>query len=144
MAINDYGEVVLDESVIDNETGEASKGKSKLDEFAGTPKRAQKKRAEAKPQASDPEDVAAPTVEDYLDDIANVPTIEGLDHKFAQAPEHYKNDAAAMAQLTLAKTERKKALEAPEAEVTPPQPGSSKKLFAKPGVRLRKQPSAFP
>jgi len=132
VAINDYGEVVIDDTaVIDNETGEV-KQKSKLDEFAGAAKKAPKKRSEAKPQAAAPEtaeDVAAPTVEDYLEDIANVPTVEGLDHKFEQASLNYKDDAAAMAQLTLAKTKRKKALEAPKEEVIPPQPGSGKKLF---------------
>jgi hypothetical protein len=72
-------------------------------------------------------------ITDFLDDIANVPTIEGLDHKFAQASAQFKSDAESMAKLTLAKTERKKALESPKAELTPPQPGSSKKLFQKPG-----------
>jgi recombination protein RecT len=128
VAINDYGEVIIDDTVIDNETGEVGKTKGKLDEFAGTQKKTRKR---ATAQAStESEDVAPPTVEDYLEDIANVPTAEGLDHKFAQASEHYKDDAAAMAQITLARTERKKALEAPKAEVVPPQPG--KKLFEKP------------
>jgi recombination protein RecT len=133
VAINDYGEVVIDDTVIENEPGEATKGKSKLDEFAGAPKRGPRKRAEAKTQAaSETETVAAPSVEDYLEDIANAPTAEGLDFKFAEASLHYNEDAAAMAQLTLAKTERKKALEVPQGEVVPPQPGSGKKLFAHP------------
>jgi recombination protein RecT len=131
VAINDYGEVVIDDTVIDNETGEQGKPKGKLDEFGGTLKRTGgKKRAQAQTSTSETEDVAAPTVEDYLEDIANVPTVEGLDHKFTQASEHYKDDAAAMAQFTLARTERKKALEVPKADVPPPQPGSGKKLFA--------------
>src|ERR1035441_1335712 len=41
----------------------------------------------------------------YLDDIANVPTVEGVDHKFAEASGYYKDDAATMAQLTLARSE---------------------------------------
>ncbi len=131
VVINDYGEVVIDDTVIDNETGEETKGKGKLDEFAGTAKRGPKKKVEPKAQATSeqPEDIASPSVEDYLEDIGNMPTLEAIDRKFAQASEHYKDDAAAMAQLTLAKTERKKALEAPKEEVAPPQPGSGKKLF---------------
>lgn len=71
-----------------------------------------------------------PTLADYLDDFANVPTVEGLDHKFSQATAQFKDDAPALAQLTLAKTERKKALEAPAEEVKPKESGG-KKLFEK-------------
>ena len=56
--------VVLDDTIIDNETGEQGKPKGKLDEFGGTPKRtAGKKRAQAQTTTSETEDVAAPTVE---------------------------------------------------------------------------------
>jgi hypothetical protein len=56
--------VVIDDTIIDNETGEQGKPKGKLDEFGGTPKRtAGKKRAQAQTTTSETEDVAAPTVE---------------------------------------------------------------------------------
>ena len=142
--ITEYGEIVMgsDEvgGVIDNDAADGGK-KSKLDEFAGTPKKT-KRRAQTQATTSEAEDTEAPTVEDYLEDFANVPTAEGLDHKFAQASEHYKDDAAAMAQFTLARTERKKALEAPKTEATPPQPGGGKRLFQHTDEEKERLPSA--
>jgi RecT family len=73
-----------------------------------------------------------PTLQDWLDDITNIPTPEGLDHKFAQASEQFKGDANAMAQLTLAKTQRKQALSKPKEEA--PVGSGSRKLFEKPAT----------
>src|SRR5258708_37548243 len=56
VAINDYGEVIIDDTtgVIENESAYDDKAKSKLDEFGGAPKRSTtgKKRTEARPQAA--------------------------------------------------------------------------------------------
>jgi hypothetical protein len=71
-----------------------------------------------------------PCLQDWIDDIASAPSADGVDHKHAQASEQFQSDANAMAQLTLAKTQRKQALAKPaETEVG----SASRKLFQKAG-----------
>lgn len=59
-------------------------------------------------------DSSPPSVEDWIDDISNAPTAEGVDHKFAQATEQFKSNPEHMASLTLARTQRKQQLAKPE------------------------------
>jgi hypothetical protein len=75
-------------------------------------------------------DSSPPSLQDWLDDIANAPTAEGVDHKYGQAAEQFLKDHSAMAALTLAKTQRKQALAKPKVEPKEGEIGSStRKLF---------------
>ena len=73
-----------------------------------------------------------PTLQDWLDDIANAPTAAGVDHKYGQATDHFLTDHGAMAAITLARTQRKQALaQATKAEPKPEVAAGSRKLFEK-------------
>jgi recombination protein RecT len=113
-----FGEIVIqgEEGVIEGTAETVDKTHAgKLDQFAG----------QTADQGAGNSSPPALTLEDWLEDIANTPTPEGVDHKFGQASEQFHADAGAMAQLTLAKTQRKQALAAPKTEVG----SSSRKLF---------------
>ena len=56
-------------------------------------------------------DSSPPSLQDWIDDIANTPTVEGVDYKYGQASDQFLADPNAMAKLTLAKTQRKQALQ---------------------------------
>lgn len=49
-------------------------------------------------------------LEDWLEDIANVPTVDGLKHKFSQAQELFKSNPEALAEIINAKDIRKSQL----------------------------------
>jgi len=59
-------------------------------------------------------DSSPPSLRDWLDDIAAAPTPEGVDQKYGHASEQFLADHNAMAQLTLARTQRKQVLAKPE------------------------------
>jgi len=75
-------------------------------------------------------DPSPPSLQDWIDDIAAAPTAEGVDHKYGQASEQFLSDSNAMAQLTLAKTQRKQQLSKPEEK--PEVATGTRKLFEKP------------
>ena len=92
--LNDYGEIVIEDTgeVIENDHGEGGKSKNRLDEFCGNSKRtAPKKRAEPKGQANEvaPAEESGPSLGDFLEDIATAPNFEGPSHKSKQALETF-------------------------------------------------------
>lgn len=133
VTINDYGDVVIDDTVIENETGEDQKTKTKLDEFGGAPKRAAgKKRSEGKtaPNEGVEEREPLPVLADFLEDIANAPNFEGLRHKSEKALAAFQAPQAQDA-INEAIAHRQHALSVEiEKQAAATEPGSSaRKLF---------------
>jgi recombination protein RecT len=128
-----FGEIVIDgdEGNVIDATAEKVEEKTrggKLDQFAGgTPHNPET--GEVTDQAATDSSPPALSLQDWIDDIAAAPTAEGVDHKYGQASEKFLTDSNAMAQLTLAKTQRRQELAKPEekAEVAT----GTRKLFEK-------------
>ncbi len=127
-----FGEIIIegDDNVIDG-TAEEAKEKThggKLDTFAGSTPHDPETGEVIDPSATD----SSPplSADEWIAEINNAPTVEGVDFKFNQASESLKADTAAMAKLSLARTERRNALSPSTDSGANAQPSSSRKLFA--------------
>jgi hypothetical protein len=123
------GDTTVDEVFAEEKPAPASKTDAVKDKLRAKAQDT-KPAAAVDPQAGN----SSPPLQDWLDDIAAAPTMEGVDHKFKLAADQFATDTNAVAQLTLAKTQRKQALAAPKD--APPKDeavgSSSRKLFEKP------------